>query len=438
MPPPRSRERFCVKPLRVAVGQTAYTVIYFFRRFAGFLAALCFLCASDRAGAQDIPVPIPVPSPVPVPQGGADIPPEPTPKVGQPDNEPLSTSPVPITSILYPGSTVRTFRGKDNFGFRLEGDLRYRSVTGQGERSGTYVSAGRLTGDWVRANPNNRDERGGVRVQLLLETDTRGTGIESVRLSEAYGYYTFLSGGVSARARVGQFVIPFGLLAVYSTPLQPVQSLYEKALGLRVDTGVMLEGRYGDFRYAGSVTAGTGPNQFEIDRSTLLAFRLSRSVVLPKIGLTEIGGSLLSGDLPETNFDTLLPPSGTTDLRTGVKSTRFAADAQLFRDPWTVRGELVFGGSEQEPVYGYFVEGDYRFTKSVSAVAYSRRWDFPGKPSRATSIGFGAQYTPPIGRNEQSYLTIRALFEFERNVPMTGQGGAQVYRRLTLQTYLSY
>lgn len=413
-------------------------MIYSFRRFAGFFATLCVCGVCQRASAQDVPVPLP--SPVPVPQGGAPIPPEPTPKVGQPDagSEPLSTSPVPTTSILYPGSTVRTFRGKDNFGFRLEGDLRYRSVTGQGERSGTYVSAGRLTGDWVRANPANRDERGGVRVQLLLETDQRGTGIESLRLSEAYGYYTFLSGGVSARARVGQFVLPFGLLAVYPTPLQPVQTLYEKALGLRVDTGVMLEGRYGDFRYAGSVTAGTGPNRVEFDRSTLLAFRLSRSVVLPKIGLTEIGGSLLSGDLPETNFATLLPPSGTVETRTGIKSTRFAADAQLFRDPWTVRGELIFGGNQNNPVYGYFVEGDYRFTKSVSAVAYSRRWDFADKPSRATSIGIGAQYIPPIAINDRFYLTFRTLFEYERNVPVTGQGSAQVYRRLTLQTYLSY
>ena len=203
--------------------QTAYTVTSFFlipRSFAALLL-VCGACC-PAAWAQDTipPLPIPATPPIPAsPQNSAPIPPEPTPKVGRPDpSEPLSTSPVPTTSILYPGSTVRTFRGVDNFGFRLEGDFRYRSVTGQGERSGTYISAGRLTGDWVRANPNNRDERGGVRLQALLETNQRGTGIEAVRLSEAYGYYTFLSGGVSARARVGQFVIPFGLLAVYSTP----------------------------------------------------------------------------------------------------------------------------------------------------------------------------------------------------------------------------
>ncbi len=366
--------------------------------------------------------------------------PEPTPKVApQPvDGGDGSTSPVPRTSTLYPGSTVRQFRGKDNFGYRFEGDLRYRSVTGQGENSGTYLSAGRLTGDWVRANPLNRDERGGVRLQALLETDQRGTAIKKIRLSEAYGYYTFLSGGVSARARVGQFVIPFGLLAVYDTPLQPIQTLYEKALGLRVDTGMMLEGRYGDYRYAGSVTTGTGPNRLQLESNSIIAFRLARSVNLPKIGPAEIGGSLLSGKLPRTNFDTVLPPSGTVEAHATVKSTRFAADAQLFRDPWTLRGELVFGGNENNPVFGYYAEGNYRVSRDFAAVAYNRRWDFTNTPSSATALGIGGQYTPPIRLDERFFWTFRVLFEYERNVPESGQDSVQIFHRLTLQTFIRY
>ncbi|MBC8138669.1 MAG: hypothetical protein H8F28_22545 [Fibrella sp.] len=409
----------------------------FTRSLPTALAALtfCLLAASPVFAQDDAPVP-PSPESPPTPSDS----PVPIPKVPSQEtsSEPVSTSPVPFTSTLYPGSTVRMFRGKDNFGFRFEGDLRYRSVTGLGEQSGTYVSAGRLTTDWVRANPLNRDERGGVRVQMLLETDQRGTVIEKLRLSEAYGYYTFLSGGVSARARVGQFVIPFGLLAVYDTPLQPIQTLYEKALGLRVDTGVMLEGRYGDFRYAGSITAGTGPNRVEFDDNAVFAFRLARAVTLPKIGPAEIGGSLLSGKLPRTNSNTLLYPSGTVETQSVVKATRFAADAQLFRDPWIFRGEIVFGGNDNEPVYGYFAEANYRIKRDLSAVAYSRRWDFVNKPSRATSIGIGGQYIPPIRIGNQFQWTIRTLFEFERNVPETGQGSTQVYRRLTIQSFLQY
>ncbi|MBC7805863.1 MAG: hypothetical protein H7145_06905 [Akkermansiaceae bacterium] len=403
----------------------------FIRSFPTLTALVFCLLAIAPVFAQDeVPAPTPEasPSPVPIPK----VPSQET------SSESLSMSPVPFTSTLYPGSTVRRFRGKDNFGFRFEGDLRYRSVTGLGEQSGTYVSAGRLTTDWVRANPLNRDERGGVRVQMLLETDQRGTVIEKLRLSEAYGYYTFLSGGVSARARVGQFVLPFGLLAVYDTPLQPIQTLYEKSLGLRVDTGVMLEGRYGDFRYAGSITAGTGPNRVEFDDNAVFAFRLARAVVLPKIGPAEIGGSLLSGKLPQTNSNTLLYPSGTVETRSVVKSTRFAVDAQLFRNPWVFRGEVVFGGNDNEPVYGYFAEANYQIQRDLSAVAFSRRWDFETKPSRATSIGFGGQYSPPIRIGSQFQWTIRTLFEFERNVSEPGEGSTQVYRRLTVQSFLQY
>ncbi len=233
-------------------------------------------------------------------------------------------------------------------------------------------------------------------------------------------------------------MLPFGLLAVYDTPLQPIQTLYEKSLGLRVDTGVMLEGRYGDYRYAGSITAGTGPNRIEFDDNAVFAFRLARSVNLPKIGPAEIGGSLLSGKLPRTDSSTLLYPSGTVETQSVVKSTRFAADGQIFRDPWTFRGEIVFGGNDNEPVYGYFAEANYRINRNFSTVAFGRRWDFTNQPSRATALGFGGQYIPPIHLNDRFQWTLRAVFEFERNVPETGQGNTQVYRRLTLQSFVQY
>jgi hypothetical protein len=169
----------------------------------------------------------------------------------------------------------------------------------------------------------------------------------------------------------------------------------------------MLEGRYGDFRYAGSITAGTGPNRIEFDDNAVFAFRLARSVTLPKIGPAEIGGSLLSGKLPRTNSNTLLYPSGTVETQSVIKTTRFAVDGQLFRDPWTFRGEIVFGGNDNEPVYGYFAEANYRIQRDLSAVVYSRRWDFENDPSRATSIGVGGQYSPPLRIGSQFQWVIR-------------------------------
>ena len=340
-----------------------------------------------------------------------------------------STSPVPATSGLYPGSTVREFRGKDNFGFETNLDFRFRDSSR--EDNGVYLAAGRLTADWVRANPANRDERGGVRLQLLLETDSKGTVIDSLRFSEAYAYYTFLSGGVSARARVGQFVLPFGLIAVYDTPLQPIQPLYETALGVRVDTGVMLEGRWGPYLYAGSFTMGGGPNRSDFDGNKVASFRLARTIDT-RYGRVDVGGSLLTGRLPVTSFETELPPSGTAGAREFVDKTRFAVDGQYALGRWLGRGEVIFGADEADEIFGYFLEANYRATPRLGVVGYSKRWDFPVKPQRTTSVGVGLNY------QVSKWFIVRSLFEYQRDVPLTEQGDPFVVKRFTLQTQVRF
>jgi hypothetical protein len=354
-------------------------------------------------------------------------PPAETPPAAEPPV--TSSSPVPATSGLYPGSTVRRFSAKDNFGFESNFDLRYRDSSR--EDNGVYLASGRLTADWVRANPANRDERGGVRLQLLLETDSKGTVIESFRFSEAYAYYTFLSGGVSARARAGQFVLPFGLIAVYDTPLQPIQPLYAHALGLRVDTGLMLEGRWGPYQFAGSITTGAGPNRSDFDGNKTVSFRLGRSVQTP-YGALHVGGSLLTGRMPVTTFDTELPPSGTSGARDFVDKTRFAVDGQFGYGRWLGRGELIFGADAEDEVFGYFVEANYELADRVTLVGYSKRWDFPDKPQRFTSMGLGVNYQ--FGRG----FVARGLFEYQREVPLSEQGNPFVTKRFTIQTQLTF
>jgi hypothetical protein len=320
------------------------------------------------------------------------------------------------------------YRRQNNYFFQGATDLRYRSAFGS-ETNGTYIAATRFTGDYVRANPTTGDEQGGARVQLLYETDNRGTATDRLRASEVYGYYRFRFPGVTANVRVGQFVLPFGLIAVYDTPLQPIQPLYEKSLGLRVDAGTMLEGEYGPYHYAGAITTGSGPNRRDINNGRLYTFRLERTVET-KIGRIQIGGSLLTGKGPVTNFDTELPASGTSGAREFVRMTRFAGDGQYFLGPWTARGEIVFGANDENPVWGYFAEGDYRVLPNVELVAYIKRWDFPIKPQQTSSLGFGANFTVARG------LIVRALYEFERDVPIGNDPFAT--RRFTIQTRLNF
>ena len=327
-----------------------------------------------------------------------------------------------------PPSPIAGGRAEETLVYSGAADLRYRSA--DQETRGSYLAATRLQADWERAGLTG-GFRGGARVQLLLETDGLGTRADRLRASEVYGFYDFALQGVSARVKVGQFVLPFGLLAVYDWPLQPLQPLYEKALGLRVDTGIQLVGEYGPFRYAGSITTGVGPNRSDFDANKVVTFRLARTVFTP-FGPFEVGGSLMTGRGPVTTIDTELPASGTSGARRFVDKTRFAADGVYVFKPLTLRGEFVFGGDDEDAVWGYFAEADYEVTSRLSLIAFRRLCNFAQKPMSASSTGLGADYHFGNG------LRVRALFEYQRDVPLPAGTSPLVVKRFTLQTRINF
>ena len=309
-------------------------------------------------------------------------------------------------------------------------DFRYRNANR--EAKGTYISAGRLNLDWARQE--KQIPKYGGRIQILLEQDKqRGKDINRIRPSELYVLTNFMFAGLELRLKAGQFVLPFGLASVYDTPLQPIQPLYEKSLGLRVDTGIGLDGVYGVYRWSAAMTTGRGPNRFRVPMpdNWLLSFRLSRTVQT-QVGRFEIGGSLLSGKGPQTRFDTELPPSGYTGNQAFVSRTRVGGDGQYFLRNLTVRGEFVFGADENNEVWGYFVESNYALSRHLTAVAYSKAWRFPEQPAKATTNGMGLNFDLGHG------LTIRTLYEYQANYPQNRSVDPQIIRRLTLQTRLNF
>lgn len=353
--------------------------------------------------------------------------PQPTPGVAP--GQPPSTGfrrPDPFQPLPY-------YTRKNNWFYGGALDFRYRTLTTSGDKEtvGSYVAAARLTADFVRANPLTGDERGGARIQLVLEDDARKTALNRLRASEVYAYYQFLFPGVSATVRVGQFVLPFGLLAVYDTPLQPVQPLYEKSLGLRVDTGVALEGNYGLYHYGASATSGAGPNRKNPDNNILVAFRLGRGFQT-RNGNVQIGGSLLNGYAPRTEFKTELPPSGYASSNGYVKKSRFAADGTWTYRAFVGRGEIMFGSDDEQPVWGYYAEGNWRVRGPLNLVGFARRWNFPDKPESAGTLAGGADII--FARN----LSLRLLYEYERDVPLPAGAGPQITRRLTLQGRMDF
>lgn len=309
--------------------------------------------------------------------------------------------------------------------------MRYRSSYGD-ETNGTYIAATRLTVDYVHANPITMEEKDGARVQVVYEDNTtQGISSHALRFGELYGFDRFRFPGVTANVEVGQFVIPFGLAAAYDSSMLPIHSLYDKSLGLRIDVGTMLEGEYGLYHYAGSVTDGSGPNRRDFNNGRITSFRLERTLVTD-LGKFEIGGSLLSGRGPVTDFSTELPPSGTSSARQFVDITRFGGDAQYWLGRLIARGEVIAGADNEQSVWGYFAEADYNVFGRVQAVLYNRTWNFPIKPEQYSSSGIGANYL--LGRG----LVLRGLYEYERDSPLPAGTLPIVIRRFTIQTNIGF
>jgi hypothetical protein len=304
-------------------------------------------------------------------------------------------------------------------------DIRYTNAH-RGPR-GLFLSAARTTADFVLADKKTGREKGGARVQVLAEPDALGeSAIRRLRTSELYGFYVFEVARAEANVKVGQFVLPFGLAAVYDTPLQPIQTLYGPSVGLRVDTGVMVDGYVGPYHYAASLSNGSGPNRRDLAAGLVRSFRLERNF-LTQSGRIQVGGSLLSGKLPVTAYNTELPASGASGERQFVDKTRFAADASYYLSKLTARGELHFGADSQRQVWGYFAEGRYGFDEGKTAVATIRRWNFGQRPQGVSLYGAGVNFELENG------LIIRTLYEYERAKP-SAMSSAVVDRRFTVQT----
>ena len=355
--------------------------------------------------------------------------------------------PPPSTSTRYPDLFAPRPRYEEPF-VRLQSgafDLRYRSSRNQ--TSGTYLAAGRMTVDWIHSDKVTGEETSGFRAQLLLEpVDLQSTGISRLRSSELYVFRKVVLPieGLTGTVRVGQFVLPFGLIAVYDTPLQPIQPLYEEALGLRVDTGILFEGHFGNeagkYRYAASLTTGRGPNKLSSDIGGVTCFRIERNFNGDVRGATsrvQIGASILTGRLPLTQFNTELPASGTVTEKTMVNKTRFAIDGQIGSGNTIGRGEVIFGGDStasgsQEDVGGYFLEGNQRLGNRLAAVTEIKWWRLPVKPQGISVLGAGLNYS--LGRG----VILQTLYEYERQIPLPAGRAPIVNRRFIIQTRLTF
>ncbi|MDR3710208.1 MAG: hypothetical protein P4L33_18080 [Capsulimonadaceae bacterium] len=320
-------------------------------------------------------------------------------------------------------------------------DQRYRTAS-TGRNNQVYTQT--LEADVQHSISFHHVRQGTVFLQEMIETppDQAGSTKTALRAGEAYVSYrlpimTDTDSVVSVK--VGQFPIAAGLTPVYDTHLQIMQTLYDQGLGVRLDPGIGVDGRfYGLLDYKATLTSGTGADRYTPDHR-VVAFRLGH-LFATDVGAFNVGGSLLSGKLPNTQvnpvtgFSPALPPSGYVTASSGyVTKTRIMGDCQWTYQRYTLRGEVMTGADDANTVYGYFAEGEYRFAQGLTAVVARKFWSYGLQDSTSadTAGGINVDY----GNN----LSLRTLYEERLDTPLSdGAHFSRIRHLFTVQALVRF
>ena len=351
-------------------------------------------------------------------------------------------SPLPVPTDLPPPEVSLPSPIPLGRGLLISGalDARYRTAT-TGRTGAGWINAAELDLD----DPLTRAKQatGNIHLQVIAENPPDISNAQDVQLGEAYALYRLpiqTQTDSTAFLKVGQFQLPFALLAVYDPHLLILQPLYAQSLGLRTDFGLAVSGRFfGYLNYDFAVTSGSGPNHFDITPNRVITFRLGRTFET-RNGVVNVGGSLLQGHLPNTDitqshpFAFELPPSGYVRADRGpggfTAKTRIAGDGTLTYKGVTARGEAMIGADENSRIQGFYAEGNYRFSPHASVVAAHSLFEYPHHDSLSSDTSLGLTYAPDPN------LTLRALYQNLYDVPV-GEPD-QTRHRFTVQVLLRF
>lgn len=255
---------------------------------------------------------------------------------------------------------------------------------------------------------------GNIEAQVSGETRDIVTALIQVRAAGAmsgwtsgfhFGQaYALLPLGLSLpTVKVGQAVIPFGLLADYDVHGQTVQTPFARTLGLRLDPGLGILGVLGRTDYRLWLSNGNGPDMMDNDKGKVVTARVAPRFLWGDADVT-LGLSGLAGSLPYWSLDSL------SNMVEGPRSYelkyRLGLDNTTDWGPLTIRLEGVAGkdagnGTRSESpgdsvmslVFGYYGEARYALVRWLEPmVAYD---GFHTDEGSARTLSVGLNYYPP-------------------------------------------
>jgi hypothetical protein len=245
---------------------------------------------------------------------------------------------------------------------------------------------------------------GNIEAQVSGETRDIVTALIQVRAAGAmsgwtsgfhFGQaYALLPLGLSLPTiKVGQAVIPFGLLADYDIHGQIIQTPYAKTLGVRLDPGIGILGVLGHTDYRLWLSNGNGPDMMDNDRGKVVTARLAPRFLLGDADVT-LGLSGLAGSLPYWSLDSL--PKMVEGPRLYVSKYRLGLDNNVDWGPLIIRLEGTAGKDSalsQPLVFGYYGEARYAIVRWLEPmVAYD---GFHTGEGSARTFSAGLNFYPP-------------------------------------------
>jgi hypothetical protein len=209
--------------------------------------------------------------------------------------------------------------------------------------------------------------------------------------------------------KFGQFVVPFSNLTSYDVHSRLIQSLYRYSLGVRIDSGVEVEGYLSDdTEWQLALTTGSGPYRFDGGDAPLVTGRISRKLDAGgnavRLGLSAAGGTLPVYSL--TSDPVSVEGSARLD---SANKRRLALDAEIERGVDLFRVEGVVGTDDGRAANGLWAGWTRPLDARHSVETAVETWRQPEGDGRLWAAWLGAE------RRLDGARTARAALRWSRS-----------------------
>ncbi|MDW8056426.1 MAG: hypothetical protein RMJ13_06940 [Elusimicrobiota bacterium] len=150
---------------------------------------------------------------------------------------------------------------------------------------------------------------------------------------------------------LGRYILPFGLLANYSSKRLLFKTLEYETIGIESDNGVSISGVISEFDYALSLTQGVGTTRWvDIDKEILFTARFGYQSV--EFESWNLGLSCALGRVIKVEHH--MPVDDIT-----LYKKLFSIDLTKYFGPAVLRSEISFGKEDEIQLFGLFSKVDY-------------------------------------------------------------------------------